>query len=113
MGIAVEFNPDLALRAFGTEGRDLEECFPEKLKEGEAYDFLKKEQRAYWFGGEIPLLETKGGGILSRPFASVRILEATHFLREEEVWTKGRYEVVDVFDVASSDVNFESYRRIE
>ncbi len=48
MGIQVEFNPDLALRAFGTEGREWEECLPEELIRGEVYLFLKKGQRNYW-----------------------------------------------------------------
>ena len=60
MGIQIEFNPDLALRAFGTPNRLKGECLPEKLEQGETYPFLKKGQRNYWFEGEVPLLETKG-----------------------------------------------------
>jgi len=119
MGIAVEFNPDLALREFGTSGRDLSECLPEILKMGECYDFLKKGQRLYylsddieWVNGEVPLFETRGEGRLSRPLASIKILEATHFLRSGEVWTRGKYEVRDVFDAGDSKINFEAYRRI-
>ena len=40
MGIQIEFNPDLALRAFGTSDRKKEECLPEKLEVGEVYSFL-------------------------------------------------------------------------
>jgi len=119
MGIAVEFNPDLALREFGTKGRGLEECLPEKLEVGKFYSFLKKGQRVYWFSddvdwseGEVPLLETKGSQQLSRPLAGVKILEATHFLMDGEVWTRGKYEVKSVFDAGNSKINFEAYRRI-
>lgn len=119
MGIAVEFNPDLALREFGTEGRSLEECLPERLEKGMVCGFLKRGQRLYWLsgdvnwsGGEVPLFETKGKGSLSRPLASVKILEVTHFLRDGEVWTKGKYEVKAVFDSGDSKINFEAYRRI-
>lgn len=120
MGIAVEFNPDLALRKFATSDRKIEECLSEVLTKGAVCDFLKKGQRLYWLsddvnwsGGEIPLFETEGGGRLSRPLASVKILEATHFLKNGEVWTRGRYEVRDVFDVGNSKINFEAYRRVQ
>jgi len=100
MGIKVEYNPDLALRnmsEFDNGIRKEEECIPEPLEKGKIYDFLKKEQRLFWLMGEIPLLETKGNQELSLPIASVVILEATHFLINREVWTKGRYKVVEVF----------------
>ena len=42
MGIQIEFNPDLALRKFGTEGREINECLPEKLEIGKVYNFLKQ-----------------------------------------------------------------------
>jgi len=115
MGIQVEFNPDLALRnisEFKNNNRRIEECIPEDLREGETYDFLKKGQRNYWFDGELPLLETKGGGDLSRPIASVKIIEATHFLQDGEPYTRGRYKVMAKFDVNDSAINFESYKRI-
>lgn len=67
MGIQVEFNPDLALRAFGTPGRLEEECLPNKLIAGNVHRFQKDGQRVYWLEGEIPLLETKGNQKLSRP----------------------------------------------
>ena len=44
MGIAVEFNPDLALRHinhFKRGERLIEECIPENLEAGEIYNFLK------------------------------------------------------------------------
>ncbi len=99
MGINVEFNPDLALRNISEvkNGRKKEECIPEKLEASKIYDFLKQGQRNYWLQGEIPLLETKGGQQLSKPIASIIILESTHFLHNGMPWTKGKYKVVDVF----------------
>tara|TARA_Y100000310_G_C20387215_1_gene671015 strand:+ start:35 stop:406 length:372 start_codon:yes stop_codon:yes gene_type:complete len=123
MGITVDFNPDLALRnikEFKEGRRKVEECIPEDLKVNEVYFFLKKGQRLYWlnnseewFKGEMPLIETKGDEILTRPLASIKMLEVTHFLEEGEVWTKGKYKVIDVFDLNSSKINFESYKRIK
>ena len=120
MGIAVEFCPDLALREFGTEGREVDECLPERLVVGAVYGFLKKGMRCYylsdsevWSGGELPLRKTPGMEKLSRPLASVKILEATHFLKEGVVWTKGKYKIMDVFDEGSSKINFEGYMRIK
>ncbi len=119
MGIAVEFCPDLALREFGTEGRKAEECLPEVLVAGEVRDFLKKGQRNYylsdsewWSGGELPLCKTPGMEKLSRPLASIKIIEATHFLKDGVVWTKGKYKIVEVFDESSSKINFEGYMRV-
>jgi len=113
MGIQVEFNPDLALRDFSeceSGNRSKDECIPEPLEAGRTYSFLKTGQRNYWLHGEIPLLKTKGNGILSRPIASIRILEATHFLKDNQMYTKGIYEVVEVFQ---DDVpHFNSYARI-
>ena len=114
MGINVEFNPDLALRnisEYKTGKRKKEECIPESLEEGIIYEFLKKSQRNYWLDGEVPLLETKGNEILSRPIASIMILEATHFKENNEIYTKGKYKVIDVFNPEDSRVHFESYAR--
>jgi hypothetical protein len=113
MGIKVEFNPDLALRyidEFKAGRRAAEECIPESVKAGEVYDFLKKDHRNYWMFGEIPLIETKGGEKLSRPRASVRILEATHFLKNGEMWTRGKYEVIEVF--SGDKIQFEGLWRV-
>jgi hypothetical protein len=103
MGIAVEFNPDLALRdisEFKAGRRKIQECIPENLQEGKIYDFLKKDQRNYWLFGEIPLIETKGNSILSRPKASIIILEATHFLENGVMHTKGKFKVVKILGKA-------------
>lgn len=100
MGIKVEYNPELALRnisEFKNGKRKIEECIPENLEAGKVYDFLKKDQRNYWLYGEVPLVETKGSEIVSRPKAGVIILEVTHFLDGDEVYTKGKYKVLEVF----------------
>jgi len=101
MGIKVEFNPDLALRnieEFKKGNRRLEECIPETLEEGKIYNFLKSEQRNYWLGGELPLRETKGKENLSKPKASVKILEVTHFLENDKIYTKGKYKIIKILN---------------
>lgn len=113
MGIRVEFNPDLALRAYGALVREERECLPKKLKEGEVYEFLKEGQRNYWLQGEIPLLRTKGNGNLSRPLASITILNANHFLKGDKVYTEGKYRVNRIFDENSSDIHFEGFNRVK
>lgn len=113
MGIIVEFNPDLALRnikEFKNGDRKIEECIPEKLEVGRIYPFLKKGQRNYWLFGEIPLIETKGNQLLSRPIASIKILEATHFVKNGEVYTKGKYKVIEFFK--DDAIHFESFDRV-
>ncbi|HAM88641.1 MAG: hypothetical protein US83_C0012G0011 [Candidatus Falkowbacteria bacterium GW2011_GWC2_38_22] len=113
MGIKVEYNPDLALRnimEYKNGNRKVAECFPENMEAGKIYDFLKKDQRNYWFFGEIPLIETKGNEVLSRPKASIIILEATHFVDNNEMWTRGKYKVVEVFN--DKDIHFECFDKI-
>ena len=115
MGIQIEFNPDLALRSYNKfvlGERKKEECLPEKLEVGLVYDFLKEGQRNYWLDGELPLLTTEGNGKLSRPVASIIILEATHFKIEDKSYTKGKYLIKEVFDVNDSRINFEGFNRI-
>lgn len=122
MGIQVEFNPDLALRdisEYDSGKRKIEECIPKNLEKGKVYDFLKKGQRLYWLSdsefwgnGQLPLCKTSGGEKLSRPIASIKIIEAMHFLDGGEVYTKGKYEVVDVFDENDPKINFEACKRI-
>ncbi|MDP1883824.1 MAG: hypothetical protein Q8L10_00480 [Candidatus Moranbacteria bacterium] len=101
MGIKVEFNPDLALRdiaEFKKGKRKIEECVPEKLKAGKIHNFLKKEQRVYWFYGAVSLIKTTTkGGSFSQPVADVEFVEVTHFMQDGEVWTKGKYRVLEVF----------------
>ena len=113
MSIHVEFNPDLALRnisEFKNGNRKVEECVPEEMKIGEVYSFLKKDQRVYWLHGEVPLVETKGGEVLSRPKASVIILEVTHFLDNTILYTKGKYKVVEIFN--DDAIKFECFDRV-
>jgi hypothetical protein len=113
MGIIVEFNPDLALRnisEYESGRRKVEECIPENIEAGKVYDFLKKDQRNYWMYGEIPLIETKGGGKLSRPRASIQIIETTHFLRDGEMYTRGKYKVLEVFK--GGEIQFEGLWRV-
>lgn len=122
MGIPVEFNPDLALRdvsEFEAGRRKIEECVPKNLEEGEMYDFLKKGQRLFylsdsefWGNGQMPLCKTAGNEELSRPLASIKMIEATHFLENGECWTKGKYKVVSVFDINDETVHFEACKRI-
>jgi len=115
MGIKVEFNPDLALRAYGTPDRKEAECLPSKLEVGKIYEFLKEGQRNYWLEGEIPLCETRGEGRLSRPIASVVILDATQFIAEQDgkLYTGGRYAVKAVFDATDKTIHFEGMNRVK
>lgn len=110
MGIQVEFNPDLALRnisEFKKGDRKIEECIPEDIKIGKIYPFLKHSQRNYWLYGPIPLIETQGNEVLSRPKASIIILEATHFIENNVIYTKGFYKVIEVF--YDEDIHFECF----
>jgi len=120
MGINVEFNPDLALRdysEFEKGNRKEAECIPKNLEKDKVYDFLKKGQRLFYFSdspfwshGEMPLCKTKGDENLSRPIASIKMIEVTHFLENGEVYTKGKYKVIDVFD--DEKIHFEGCKRI-
>lgn len=116
MGIQVEFNPDLALRNIKEykEGRRTkDECIPEELKAKEAYYFLKRGQRNYWLEGEIPLLETKGDGQLSKPLASIVILQATHCKINEKLYTLGQYLVKEVYDINDEEIHFNGFQKVK
>lgn len=113
MGIKVEFNPDLALRhisEYKNGNRTIEECIPEDLEAGRTYPFLKRDQRNYWLDGYIPLIETQGNEILSRPKASIMILEATHFAVDNVIYTRGFYKVAEVFK--DDDIHFECFNPV-
>lgn len=113
MGIQIEFNPDLALRNISESksgNRKLEECIPEVLELGDTYDFLKEGQRCYWLDGEVPLLETKGGGDLSKPKASIIILEATHCKVDTKTWTKGKYKVIKI--ISDNEIYFNGLSKL-
>lgn len=123
MGIDAEFNPDLALRdysEFEKGNRKEEECLPKELKQGKVYPFLKKGQRIYWFSddpgwheGEMPLFRTSGNQKLSRPVASIKMIEAVHFLSEGKVFTRGKYRVIEIFDENDQKINFEAMKRVK
>jgi hypothetical protein len=57
------------------------------------------------------LLETKRNSILSRPKASSIILQATHFVKNNEVFTKGTYKVIEVF--IGAEIHFEGFNRVK
>lgn len=108
MGILVEFNPDLALRAYNTPSRLPEECLPEMLEVGGIYAFLKQGQRNYWLQGAIPLKTTTGNGNLSRSVAAISILSAEHCCDENNMlWTSGFYGVHALFNPADTTIHFE------
>ena len=114
MGIKVEYNPDLALRninEFKRGARKEEECIPGKLEVDKIYDFLKEGQRNYWLEGEIPLLETKGNAQLSKPLASVIMLEATHFTHNGVPYTKGKYKVIEIFN--DEKIRFNGFSKVK
>ncbi len=68
--------------------------------------------RNYYLLGEIPLVETKGNGNTSRPIASVIMKEVTHFVENGEIYTKGKYNVIDLFDKNDDRIHFEGLKRI-
>ena len=99
MSINMRFAPDLVLRnssEYEKGKKKKEECIPKKLKENGVYEFLKKGQRAYWLEGEQPLLEKSKSGNVSKPVASIIILEVTHFMEEKIIYTKGKYKVIKI-----------------
>ncbi|MFA7244115.1 MAG: hypothetical protein WC080_02410 [Patescibacteria group bacterium] len=113
MGIPVEFAPDMALRnisEYKNGNRKKEECIPEKLEIGEIYPFLKSDQKNYWLYGKVPLVETKGKGVLSPPLAGVQILEATHYLDDGNIFTRGKYKVLELLD--GQNISYDYFNRI-
>jgi hypothetical protein len=112
MGIQIEFNPDLSLRnisEYKAGRRKAEECIPSPLEIDMTYDFLKEGQRCYWLEGELPLLETKGGGDLSNPKASIIITEATHFKEGGKTYTKGMFKVVAI--ISENEIYFNGINK--
>ncbi|MFA7707757.1 MAG: hypothetical protein WCX73_02300 [Candidatus Pacearchaeota archaeon] len=112
MGIQVEFNPDLALRKFGTKGRLEDECLPRELTPLHIHNFLKEGQRNYYLQGEIPLVETQGNQQLSRPLASIEIIEYTNFLKDNKPYTKGRFMIHEVYNINDKTIHFEGMNKI-
>ena len=118
MGIQVEYNPDLALRnikLFEEGTREIEECVPKIIEVGKEYPFLKKGQRLYYMLDDepVPLIYTEGNSQLSRPIASIKIIEATHFSKNKEIWTKGKYKVIELFDPRDPKIHFEGFLRVK
>jgi hypothetical protein len=113
MGIQVEFNPDLCLRAYDTPERRVGECLPEKLIEGNTYNFWKRGQRNYWLEGEIPLRETKGNQQLSKPLASITIMAAKHGIFDDVLWTTGHYRVNEVYNINNPTIHFEGMEKVK
>jgi len=87
----------------------LQECIPEQLIHGSIHEFLKEGQRNYWLEGEIPLIETDGNK-LSMPIASILILEATHFIENNKLFTKGKYKIIEVF--TDKNAHFNGFSKI-
>ncbi len=115
MGILTEYNPDLALRIFSEykKGkRKIDECVPEDIKAGRVYPFAKKGQRNYWLEGEVPLVITKGKQRLSKPIASIRVLEATHILLRGVPWTRGKYKVIEIFKNNDKRIHFNGFAKV-
>ena len=116
MGIRVKFNPELCLRScddYKSGKRKKAECIPKKLEAGKLYEFLKKDQRNYWIEGEQPLIETRGWPDCGRPLASVKIIEVTHFMDNGELWTRGKYEIIEIYDVDDPVVHFEGSKKVD
>lgn len=97
MGIKVEFNTDLTLRAHGTEDRSRIECLPKVLKKGDTYRFLKEEQRIYNIEDKIPLKETTGNQQVSQTLVEITIIELTHFIHDKKPYTKVFYRIIETY----------------
>lgn len=113
MGIIAEYNPELCLREFNTPEKLSDECLPEKLEPNKIYKFLKKGQRHYWLEGEIALRITNGNKQISKPVASIIILESTHFIKNNELWTKGTYNVIETYNLNDLTIHFETTSKIK
>lgn len=114
MGIEVEFHLELALasiKRYRSKKANLEECVPDNLKPGEVYNFLRRGQGIYWMEDEIPLVEISHNGELSKPLASITILEETHFRKNNQIYIRGKYKIVEVFTVNDNLIHFEGMRR--
>jgi hypothetical protein len=109
----IEVNPALILRDSDEAqkgSRKSEECIPEVLEVGQIYSFLKKEQRIYWLDGEVPLIMKSQDGMLSRPLASIQIIESTHFVDNGRIYTRGLFKVTEIFQ--DQDIHFEGLAKV-
>ena len=61
------------------------------------------------------MLETKGNQQVSRPLASIRIMEATHELSSLTTGpiTSGKYYVIEVYDPNDPTIHFEGMDKIK
>jgi hypothetical protein len=100
MEIKTEFESVLILcnmREFVMDRRKFDECIPENLKEGREYGFLKSGQLNYWILGKFPLHEKLEDGTVSEdPRAIINIFEVTHFIDNGQIFTKGKYKILQV-----------------
>jgi hypothetical protein len=71
---------------------------PVELKLNKTYEFIIRGQRVYPLKTDITLRQIDSTGKPLRELALVRIIEATHFLLEGEVMTKGLYNVLEVYE---------------
>jgi hypothetical protein len=103
MEIKSEFESALILhnvREFVMDKRKFDECIPENLKEEREYGFLVSGQRNYWLLGKFPLHEKiEDGSVSEDPRAIVNIFEVTHFIDNGQIYTKGKYKILQVVGV--------------
>jgi len=65
----------------------------------------------YYLLGPVPLRTTTGEGNISKPIASIQILEATHFMQDGNPMTKGCYKVVEAFE--DNEIHFDGFEIID
>ena len=111
MNLKIELH--LALRPYGTAGREPEECLPHILEAGSIYDFMKKGggRRIQPISRPIPFHLTYGNNRVQRPpIAAVTIIEPRHdLLPTGELATRGKYRVECLFDGKHPQSIFEYF----
>ncbi|MEI6731525.1 MAG: hypothetical protein WCK90_02475 [archaeon] len=96
MSLETHYCKLLALRSYKSPSRTPDECLPETLESGSIYTFLKSGQRIFDLNNPIPLHETQGDEMLSKPIALVNIIKATHHKTGDTIWTSGKYVISEV-----------------
>lgn len=103
----------LALRPYGTSGRDPEECLPSNLEAGSKYDFEKKGggRRIHPLSRPIPLHLTYGNNRVQRPpIAAITIIRPHHdVLSTGEIITIGQYRVECLFSEKDPQAIFDYF----
>jgi len=100
MEIKPEFESELQMwnvREFVMDRRKFDECIPENLKEGREYAFLLEGQKFFALFPKFPLVEKPEdpkGSSITRGLAN--LIEVTHFVDNDKVFTKGRYRIIRV-----------------